>query len=131
MEPLKWSGTPVRPFPFSPVQSARKFSAVFGVTSLASSNVMRFGAALPIATSKNTFERLDTRTDEQERQDRTTSSTPVSVSSVAGASQSVVVSLLLVLSGLTLPRRRWPPVPPRSDARWPCARRRQTSGRRR
>lgn len=40
------------------MQSALKFSAVFGVTSFASSNVMRFGAALPIATSKNTVERL-------------------------------------------------------------------------
>uniref|UniRef100_A0A0A9E299 Uncharacterized protein n=1 Tax=Arundo donax TaxID=35708 RepID=A0A0A9E299_ARUDO len=32
-EPLKWSGLPLAaPTPFSPVQSARKFSAVRGTT---------------------------------------------------------------------------------------------------
>lgn len=40
--PLKCRGFPVDwPVPFSPVQSARKFSAVLGVTSANSSNTMR------------------------------------------------------------------------------------------
>merc|ERR1719375_2821967 len=40
--------------PFSPVQSARKFSAHLGVTSAKSSNSMRPAGAPPISMSKNT-----------------------------------------------------------------------------
>lgn len=41
-QPLKCSGFPVLlPIPFSPVQRARKFSAVLGTTSAKTSNTMR------------------------------------------------------------------------------------------
>ena len=39
--PFKWSGFPDIPIPFSPVQSARKFSAVFGTMSLNNSIMIR------------------------------------------------------------------------------------------
>jgi lipoyl synthase len=52
--PLKCKGFPLFPTPFSPVQRARKFSAVFGATSARRRNSIRFGALLPMATSKKT-----------------------------------------------------------------------------
>ena len=53
--PLKWSGLPDGPTPFSPVQSARKFSAVFGTTSARSVISMRPDGAPPIVMSKKTI----------------------------------------------------------------------------
>merc|ERR1719191_148848 len=54
-EPLKWRGFPDLPMPFSPVQRARKFSAVLGTTSARSSMTMRPAAAPPIEISKKTL----------------------------------------------------------------------------
>jgi hypothetical protein len=54
-EPLKCSGTPLLPLPFSPVHSARKLAAVLGTTSSNSSNSMRPAGLPPIDTSKNTL----------------------------------------------------------------------------
>merc|ERR1719227_26702 len=52
--PLKCRGTPDAVFPDSPVQSCRKFSAVFGTTSAKSCKRTRPRGDPPIDTSKNT-----------------------------------------------------------------------------
>jgi len=54
-DPLKWSGFPDLPTPFSPVQRARKFSAVFGTTSALNSITILPAGAPPIVMSKNTL----------------------------------------------------------------------------
>ena len=54
LEPLKWSGLPEGPVPFSPVHSARKFSAVLGTTSARSVISMRPAGWPPIVMSKYT-----------------------------------------------------------------------------
>lgn len=51
---LKWRFTPPA-LPFSPVHNARKFSAVFGVTSEKSSKVIRPTSFSPTFMSKNTY----------------------------------------------------------------------------
>lgn len=53
--PLKCRGKPAMPAPFSPVQSARKFSAVFGTMSDRSVISMRPTGASPMTTSKKTM----------------------------------------------------------------------------
>lgn len=55
VEPLQCSGFPLRPVPFSPLQRARKFSAVRGVMSAQSSITIRPAGDPPIAMSKNTL----------------------------------------------------------------------------
>merc|ERR1719245_811089 len=53
--PLKWSGLPDFPVPFSPVHKQRKFSAVFGATSALSSITILPAAAPPMVMSKKTL----------------------------------------------------------------------------
>ncbi len=50
-DPLKWRGLPDLPTPFSPVHKQRKFSAVFGATSVRSSMVMRPAGLPPMVMS--------------------------------------------------------------------------------
>ncbi len=54
LEPLKCSGLPSLPMPFSPVHRALKFSAVLGTTSSYSSKVMRPAGFPPMVISKKT-----------------------------------------------------------------------------
>ena len=52
----RWKDDPLKPKPFSPVQRARKFSAVFGTTSDRNSIVTRpIGSLPPMDISKYTF----------------------------------------------------------------------------
>lgn len=55
----RWKGQPLYPYPTSPVQSCRKFSAVLGTTSLRSCITIRPAISSPIFISKKTlgFER--------------------------------------------------------------------------
>ncbi|MFS8008731.1 hypothetical protein Hanom_Chr14g01276201 [Helianthus anomalus] len=55
VEPLKCNGLPELPTPFSPVQSARKFSAVRGVVSAKKSMTIRPAGALLTVMSKKTL----------------------------------------------------------------------------
>mmetsp|Transcript_23780 Transcript_23780/g.39870 ORF Transcript_23780/g.39870 Transcript_23780/m.39870 type:complete len:200 (-) Transcript_23780:302-901(-) len=59
--PLKCSGLPILPSPFSPVHSALKFSAVLGTPCANSSITTRPAASPPIDTSKNTLGLLERR----------------------------------------------------------------------
>ena len=55
LDPLKWSGFPYFPTPFSPVHKALKFSTVFGTVSPKSPKTILPYGYPSISTSKKTF----------------------------------------------------------------------------
>lgn len=52
---MRWNFDPLNPMPVSPVDRARKFSAVFGTTSANNSKTIFPSGLPPILISKNTF----------------------------------------------------------------------------